>query len=84
MSVQPFTISIAHRILDDVQERLARTRWPDEVDGAGWDYGTNLTYLKALVDYWQHHFDWRGTGGDAKSFRAVSRTDRWLWRPFHP
>jgi len=59
MSVQPFTISIAHRILDDVQERLARTRWPDEVDGAGWDYGTNLTYLKTLVDYWQHHFDWQ-------------------------
>ena len=29
------------------------------LDGAGWDYGTNLTYLKALVDYWQHHFDWQ-------------------------
>lgn len=59
MSVQPFTISIAQRILDDVHERLARTRWPDEVEGAEWDYGTNLAYLKTLVDYWQHHFDWR-------------------------
>jgi len=59
MSVQPFTITIAQRMLDDVHERLARTRWPDEVDGAEWDYGTNLAYLKTLVDYWQYHFDWR-------------------------
>jgi len=59
MSVQSFTITIAQRILDDLRERLARTRWPDEVEGAGWDYGTNLAYLKTLVDYWQRHFDWR-------------------------
>ena len=59
MSVQPFTISIAQGMLDDLHERLARTRWPDEVEGAEWDYGTNLAYLKTLVDYWQHHFDWR-------------------------
>ncbi|MEY4580341.1 MAG: hypothetical protein RL701_5044, partial [Pseudomonadota bacterium] len=35
------------------------TRWPDAVDGAAWDYGTNLDYLKELVAYWQHDFDWR-------------------------
>ena len=59
MSVQSFTITIAQSILDDLRERLARTRWPDEVEGTGWDYGTNLAYLKTLVDYWQRHFDWR-------------------------
>jgi microsomal epoxide hydrolase len=59
MNIQPFTIHVAQSTLDDLRERLARTRWPDEVQGAGWDYGTNLEYLKALVAYWQHHFDWR-------------------------
>lgn len=59
MSIQPFTITIAQSTLDDLHERLARTRWPDEVEGAAWDYGTNLAYLKTLVDYWQHHFNWR-------------------------
>ncbi len=59
MSIQAFTIDIAQSTLDDLRERLARTRWPDEVEGAGWDYGTNLGYLKELVDYWQHTFDWR-------------------------
>jgi pimeloyl-ACP methyl ester carboxylesterase len=59
MSVTPFTIHITPETLTDLQERLARTRWTDEVSGAGWEYGTNLAYLKEFVDYWQHHFDWR-------------------------
>jgi pimeloyl-ACP methyl ester carboxylesterase len=59
MSIQSFKIAIPQATLDDLHERLARTRWPDEVQGAGWDYGTNLGYLKELVDYWQHQFDWR-------------------------
>jgi len=42
MTVQPFTINIPQATLDDLHERLARTRWPDQVEGAGWDYGTNL------------------------------------------
>src|SRR5260370_22698736 len=59
MTIQPFTIHVAQRTLDDLRERLAQTRWPDEIQGAGWDYGTNLEYLKALVAYWSQQFDWR-------------------------
>ena len=59
MGARPFEVSIPQEKLDDLRERLARTRWPDEVAGAGWDYGTNLAYMKELMDYWQHGFDWR-------------------------
>lgn len=59
MSVQPFRIAVGQNILDDLRERLARTRWPDQIDGAGWDYGTNLDYLKELVTYWHDSYDWR-------------------------
>ena len=59
MSIQPFKVDIPQATLDDLHERLARTRWPDEVKDAGWDYGTNLSYLKELTNYWQHTFDWR-------------------------
>ncbi len=55
--MQPFTIAVPETALDDLRQRLARTRWPD--DGAGWEYGTNLAYMKDLVDYWQHRYDWR-------------------------
>jgi len=59
MTIQPFTINVAQNTLDDLRERLAHTRWPDEVQGSAWDYGTTLEYLKSLVAYWQHQFDWR-------------------------
>jgi len=59
MSIQPFQVNIPQATLDDLRERLARTRWPDEVEGAGWNYGTNLGYMKEFADYWQHTFDWR-------------------------
>jgi pimeloyl-ACP methyl ester carboxylesterase len=59
MSVQPFDISVSCETLDDLRERLARTRFPDEVSGAGWDYGTNLAYMRELVGYWESSFDWR-------------------------
>ncbi|GCE07808.1 multidrug MFS transporter [Dictyobacter aurantiacus] len=59
MEKHPFTVHVPQAILDDLKDRLAYTRWPDEVENAGWDYGTNRHYLKSLVDYWQHEFDWR-------------------------
>lgn len=57
--MQPFTVAITQDVLDDLQRRLARTRWPDEVPGAGWDYGASLSYMRELIDYWQGGFDWR-------------------------
>src|SRR5260370_42364513 len=71
MSVQAFTITIAQSTLDDLRDRLARTRWPDEVEEARWDYGTNLAYLKTLVDYWQHHFDWRAPEAILHQFAPI-------------
>ena len=59
MSIEPFKIAVPQATLDDLRERLAHTRWPDEVEGAGWNYGTNLGYLKELANYWQHQYDWR-------------------------
>jgi len=55
----PYRVDVPEQVLTDLKQRLARTRWPDEVPGAGWDYGTDLTYLKELVDYWQERYDWR-------------------------
>jgi epoxide hydrolase len=59
MKVQPFEINIPQSVLDDLGERLTQTRWTDEVEGSGWDYGINLGYLKEVADYWQHNYDWR-------------------------
>jgi microsomal epoxide hydrolase len=59
MDVQPYSIAVADEVLADLRRRIASARWPDEVADAGWDYGTNLDYLKALVTYWHSGYDWR-------------------------
>ena len=46
-------------MLDDLRERLARTRWPDQIPDSGWDYGTDLAYLQDLCEHWRTKFDWR-------------------------
>jgi pimeloyl-ACP methyl ester carboxylesterase len=59
MAVEPFAIDVPDSVLDDLRARLERTRWPDELPGTGWDYGSNLDYIKELVEYWRTKFDWR-------------------------
>ena len=59
MHATPFRVDVPDAVLADLRERLARTRWPDEVEGAGWDYGVPLEYLRGLVERWRTDFDWR-------------------------
>lgn len=59
MAVEPFRVQVSQAVLDDLQTRLAHTRLPDEVEGAGWDYGVPRAYMQELVDYWRTRFDWR-------------------------
>lgn len=59
MDVQPFEVNIPQEQLDDLRERLARTRWPDELPGVGWSRGVPLGYLKELAEYWRTGYDWR-------------------------
>ena len=59
MTPTPFTVQVPDETLADLHDRLARVRWPDEIPGAGWAYGTDLAYLKELVDYWRNGYDWR-------------------------
>src|SRR5262249_5284794 len=59
MAPTPFTIRIPDATLADLRERLDRVRWPDEIPGAGWQYGTDLTYLRQLVEYWRTQYNWR-------------------------
>ena len=59
MAPTPFAIRIPDATLADLRERLDRVRWPDEIPSAGWQYGTDLTYLRQLVGYWRTQYDWR-------------------------
>ena len=57
--LRPFRIDVAQSEVDDLRERLRKTRWPDELPGAGWEYGIPLSYLRELATYWADGYDWR-------------------------
>jgi pimeloyl-ACP methyl ester carboxylesterase len=57
--VQPFKIDVPEAVLTDLRERLERTRFPGELQDSGWGYGSNLAYMKQLVEYWRTGYDWR-------------------------
>ena len=59
MEMQPFHASIPQAALDDLQARLARSRWPTELPGVGWQYGVPSDYVRRLVAYWRAGYDWR-------------------------
>lgn len=59
VDVQPFRLAVPEEVLDDLRERLDRTRFPGAVRDAGWDYGTDPDYLRDLLAYWRDGFDWR-------------------------
>jgi pimeloyl-ACP methyl ester carboxylesterase len=58
-NVTEFKVAIPQQILDDLKNRLQRTRWPGEAEGSGWNFGTSEAYLRDLVHYWQTDYDWR-------------------------
>ncbi len=57
--MQPFTIAVPDGALEDLRRRIAGTRWPDEMPGAGWSRGVPSGYLRELADFWATEYDWR-------------------------
>ena len=66
--MKPFRIEVADSTLADLQDRLSRTRFPEQLPDAEWDYGTELKYLQELVDYWLHEYNWRASEERMNSF----------------
>src|SRR6476660_2334348 len=59
LDFSPSPIAVPQPVLDDLRERLARTRLPHQVAGADWEMGTELEYLESLLAYWKDSYDWR-------------------------
>jgi microsomal epoxide hydrolase len=70
-TVVPFSLHVPQADLDDLRDRLARTRWLDEFPGSGWTYGTSRSYLQELCRYWREDFDWRACEATLNSFGQV-------------
>jgi pimeloyl-ACP methyl ester carboxylesterase len=58
-AIDRFTVQVDDDVLHDLHDRLTRTRFPDQIDGTGWEYGIPVDYLRRLVDYWRDEYEWR-------------------------
>ena len=58
-AIRPFNVQVPDEILDDLDDRLKRARFPDQIPDTDWSYGTDGAYLSELIDYWRTEFDWR-------------------------
>ncbi len=66
---EPFTLRVPDEAIADLRDRLARTRFPDQAPGDPWAYGTDVGYLRQLVEYWHSAFDWRAEEARLNAFR---------------
>ncbi|MBC8090747.1 MAG: epoxide hydrolase [Pseudonocardia sp.] len=57
--IRPFRIEIPQADVDDLRDRLHRTRWSTEIPGQGWSRGVPVDYLRELAAYWADGYDWR-------------------------
>jgi epoxide hydrolase len=70
-SMRAFTITTSDEALDDLGERLARTRFRDDLPGEDWDRGTPQPWLRRLVEHWRHGYDWRRTEAELNEWPQV-------------
>ena len=82
-AIRPFTIDVPEEVLVDLHERIAQTRFPDEI-GSDWTYGTDLAYLKELLTYWRDTFDWRQHERRLNEFDQYKTRIRRPRHPLHP
>ena len=71
----PSRSDVPEATLADLKTRLARTRFAGEIPGSGWEYGTDLTYLRQLLAYWRDEFDWREQGARSQPVRSIQDAD---------
>src|ERR1035441_10528400 len=58
MAVERFSLPFSQPALDDLIDRLRRTRWPDQIPRSEWEYGFDLAFLQDICQYWVSGFDW--------------------------
>lgn len=59
MTPRPFRIDVPDAVLDDLRQRLSRTRWPEPLPGDPWERGASTAYIRELCAYWRDGYDWR-------------------------
>ena len=66
--VKPFKVNISDQIIKDIYDKVKKYPWHEMPNDGGWEYGTNLDYMKEISKYWVSKFDWRKHEGEINKF----------------
>ena len=67
--IRPFKINISNKIIKDINTKVTNYPWHEMPDDGGWNYGTNLDYMKKLSKYWVDKFDWKNVEAKINKFQ---------------
>jgi pimeloyl-ACP methyl ester carboxylesterase len=72
--IEPFRIDVPQAVLDDLQKRLAHTRWTPDFANEQWTYGANAAYVRELAEHWRTRYDWRAREAMMNAFPQFRTT----------
>ena len=72
-SEKPSKLAVPDADIELLQKKLELARFPDEIDGAEWDYGVPLNDVKRLTEYWKTRFDWRKAEAEINNLPMFTR-----------
>ncbi len=67
--IKPFKVEISDKYLQNIYSKVKNYSWHEMPDDGGWNYGTNLEYMKEISKYWIEKFDWRKTEKEINKFK---------------
>ena len=59
--IKPFKVEISEENLQNIYIKVKNYQWHEMPDDGGWDYGTNLDYMKNFSKYWVEQYEWKKT-----------------------
>ncbi|OBF84848.1 hydrolase [Mycobacterium sp. 852002-51163_SCH5372311] len=65
--MEPLVLDVPEVQISNLRQRLSNARWPAEISGAGWDYGTDQSFLRGVVDHWVNRYDWRSVEAEVNA-----------------
>jgi epoxide hydrolase len=74
VTIRPYRIAVPQADIDDLRDRLARTRWARDLPGAGWERGVPTEYLRDLATYWASEYDWRAQEAALNAYPQFTTT----------
>ena len=67
--INPFKVKIPDEIIQNINSKVKNYSWHEMPDDGGWDYGTNLDYMKEFSKYWVENYNWRETEKKINRFK---------------